>query len=753
MARPAALVITHICPDSSGIAALLQGCGSKPTALASGTMRAGSPPIVQGSRRRGDTLEQHTQPSGTDRVVDVSKSGRRHRRPTGAPPPLPKKIGTTGVLRLLLLVLVVVPGCIWLHVNPGPLDRFDAAITDAVVSLRAGWLDTLARTTDATASRFGLAILMLLTVGAVAWFKRWRHLTIFLIGVALSGLVAQGLVLLASRPRPFDVTIIGSWEGYAAPSLPMGGFAVAIVGILYMLVVPGRPRMYGKIVAATLLVLAGLLRIYLGIEGFTDALFGIIVGISIPVALFRAFVPNEIYPVQYGHHGKSAHLDVSGRRGEAITMAMQEQLGYDVVSMKPVGLEGSGGSTPLKMVVVDDEGVERSIFAKLYAKNHVRADRWYKLGRTMLYGRLEDETPFSTVRRFVEYEDYTLRLLGEYGFATPKPLGILEITPEREYMIAMEFFEDAVEIGDAEVDETIIDEGLQLVRGMWDDGLPHRDIKPANLMVQDGHVKLIDVFFVQVRPSAWRQAVDLGNMMLVLALRSDPDRVYAKALEYFTADDLSEAFAATRGVASPTQLRQSMKQDGRDLLAHFRELAPKRKPIAIQRWSIRRVALIVAAIAIVSISLSLAIPLFFPTRGAVLPPNCDAERTMITFAQAVPTAAKIPCVSELPVGWNTPVAQAVNDKAWFQVGIGDSGTTAPIIVTLTAVCPDVVSREQQIPIDGGCITISGAPPGHPIGVPSFTPNGGLTTIDRSTLVAVVDNETDQTLCGDSAPSC
>ena len=35
---------------------------------------------------------------------------------------------------------------------------------------------------------------------------------------------------------------------------------------------------------------------------------------------------------------------------------------------------------------------------------------------------------------------------------------------------------------------------------MWDVGLSHRDIKPANLMVQDGHLRLIDVFFVQVRP-------------------------------------------------------------------------------------------------------------------------------------------------------------------------------------------------------------------------------------------------------------
>ena len=108
-----------------------------------------------------------------------------------------------------------------------------------------------------------------------------------------------------------------------------------------------------------------------------------------------------------------------------------------------------------------------------------------------------------------------------------------------------------------------------MIRRMWDIGLAHRDIKPANLMVQHGELKLIDVFFVQVRPSPWRQAVDLGNMMLVLALRSDARTVYEAALRYFTPDELAEAFAATRGVASPTQLRQHMKQDGRDLLAEF----------------------------------------------------------------------------------------------------------------------------------------------------------------------------------------
>ena len=221
----------------------------------------------------------------------------------------------------------------------------------------------------------------------------------------------------------------------------------------------------------------------------------------------------------------------------------------------------------------------------------MRADRGYKLYRTIRYGTLEDEKPFQTVRRLAEYEDHMLRLMRDAGIRTARPYGIVEITPEREYMLVTEFFAGAVEIGEAVIDDGVIDQGLLLVRKLWDAGLAHRDIKPGNLMVRDGELLLIDVAFVQVRPSPWRQAVDLGNMMLVLAVRTDPERVYQRALRYFTPDELAEAFAATRGVASPTQLRAFMKRDPRDLLGEFRALAPPRKPIALQRWSVRRVGL------------------------------------------------------------------------------------------------------------------------------------------------------------------
>ena len=93
------------------------------------------------------------------------------------------------------------------------------------------------------------------------------------------------------------------------------------------------------------------------------------------------------------------------------------------------------------------------MFGKLYAATHVRSDRWYKLGRTLLYGRLEDEQPFHSVRRLVQYEDYVLRLMDDAGLPVSRPLGIVEITPEREYLLVTEFIAGSREIGEAEVDD------------------------------------------------------------------------------------------------------------------------------------------------------------------------------------------------------------------------------------------------------------------------------------------------------------
>jgi hypothetical protein len=77
--------------------------------------------------------------------------------------------------------------------------------------------------------------------------------------------------------------------------------------------------------------------------------------------------------------------------------------------------------------------------------------------------------------------------------------------------------------------------------------------------------------------------------MLTLALASDADLVYERAIHVFAPEDVSEAFAACRSVTIPTQLRARLRADGRDLIGRFRALAPERPAVPIQLWTLRRI--------------------------------------------------------------------------------------------------------------------------------------------------------------------
>ncbi len=621
---------------------------------------------------------------------------RRQRRPTGAPPPLPHPIAVSTTAWLILAAVVL--GGAFLVSQHAPSLRFDDRLSTRVLHLLAGirtpWLTDVANGIKVAGSGWGVTVVGLSVVALTMAFRRWRHLLVFVCSLFFLVIGGQWIYSGLTRPRPYGVPIIASWGGYSTPSPPVAALTIFLIGAAYCLAVAGRPRSYAKVAAAVIIGLFCLARLYLGVDHPGDVLLGVALGVAIPVTAFRFFTPNEVFPVAY-RRGRTAHVHVTGRRGEAIRQAMRDQLGLIVVEVTPVGLESSAGSTPLRLLVEGDP--DEFLFAKLYTRGHVRADRWYKVWRTILYGSLEDEHPFQTVRRLAEYEDYALRLLEDVGVRTARPCGIVEITPEREYMLVTEFFQGAVEIGDAEVDDHVIDQGLALIRKLWDAGIAHRDIKPGNLMVREGQLLLIDVFFVQVRPSPWRQAVDLGNMMLVLAVRSDPQRVYRRALTYFTEAELSEAFAATRGVASPTQLRAFMKRDPRDLLGEFRKLAPARRPIVLQRWSVRRVSLAAGMLAAVTVVTLVGGKAFFPAENiGAYAPDCGTGHSIILTAQAVPSAAVLPCIAALPSGWRVGGADVVSGRASFWLDSDQAGPRAATI-TLAAACDTAGAR--QIPSD------------------------------------------------------
>src|SRR2546423_13392090 len=100
------------------------------------------------------------------------------------------------------------------------------------------------------------------------------------------------------------------------------------MGVVCCLVVRGRPRPEAKIAVAAVIAVFGLARLYLAVDHPDDVLFGVALGVAIPVAAFRFFTPNEVFPVVY-RRGKTAHVDVTGRRGAAIPTAVRDQLGLD----------------------------------------------------------------------------------------------------------------------------------------------------------------------------------------------------------------------------------------------------------------------------------------------------------------------------------------------------------------------------------------------------------------------------------------
>jgi tRNA A-37 threonylcarbamoyl transferase component Bud32 len=535
-------------------------------------------------------------------VLSIAPLGRR-RRPSGEPPPLPRPVNRSTRWYLLLGAATV---GLWLALtvsaSSSVITRADLVVVRAVTQLRTPWATRTWRAVDGAMTDWMVPIVAWATIGTMLVFRRFQHLATYLAVVLTATLATSAVELWLGRMRPAGVAILGGWEGYAHPSRPVVRVALVLTGALFTLVPPGRRRLRIASVSAAALAALGVARLYLAVDHPTDVLAALVLGAALPAVAFRLAVPEEVAPISY-HGGRKAHLDVTGRRGEAIRTALDHQLGLDLVAIEPFGREGSAGSTPLRLRArartrTPDGGRvdELVLFAKLYARTHLRADRFYKLARTILYGRLEDEKPFSTVRRLVEYEDHLLRLLRDAGLPTPQPYGFVEITPEREYLIVTELFEGAEEIGRHPLGPAALDDGLSTVRRLWDAGVAHRDIKPSNLLVRGDDVLLIDVAFAAVRPTPWRQAVDLANMMLTLALVSTPELVYERALGHFAPDDIAEAFAASRGVTIPTQLRARLRADGRDLHRRFCELAPARKPVPVQLWSIRRVALTLAVL-------------------------------------------------------------------------------------------------------------------------------------------------------------
>jgi tRNA A-37 threonylcarbamoyl transferase component Bud32 len=463
----------------------------------------------------------------------------------------------------------------------------------------ARWLNAaeghpgLAENLVALGPALGYRMVWIPTVLVLVVALRWRHLLVYLGSISLMAAVAQVVVGEHELARVVRRGVTGSSAEQALPAWPVMVLSTVAVGSLYALTPSGRARRWGWAAVAVVLTVFVAARVSLGLDAFSVAVVSAVAGGTAAALAFGLLAPEDEFPVTYRKQRK-AHLRFDETRIDRVRSAVRDQLGIDLDDIRPYRLDGSAGSTPCRLTLADPP--PEHLFGKLYARNHLRSDRWYKWARVLRYGRIEDEAPFSSVRRLVEHEDYMLRLLHDGGVRVPQPVGVVEVVPGAEYLFVSELVPDSVELLDSALDDEVIDDALRQIRQLWTVGAAHRDIKPSNVLARDGRVYLVDVSFGELRPSRWRQAADLANMLLTLALVVDPERLVQRALAQFEPEELAEAFATTSSLTMPRQLARRLAEAEGDLVQRYQELVPEHRHIRVQRWSLRRVLLAAAAV-------------------------------------------------------------------------------------------------------------------------------------------------------------
>ena len=134
---------------------------------------------------------------------------RRQRRPSGAPPPLPRSIGVSGkgwavAMVALLLWVLLVTRTEWAR---RVTERADAAFLREIARLRTDWLTDVFEPVNRIASGWTITVISVGLLIAMMVFRRWRHLFTFLGAVLVVGVARRRrlqLVLTAAPVRCHD---------------------------------------------------------------------------------------------------------------------------------------------------------------------------------------------------------------------------------------------------------------------------------------------------------------------------------------------------------------------------------------------------------------------------------------------------------------------------------------------------------------------------------------------------------------------
>jgi len=185
----------------------------------------------------------------------------------------------------------------------------------------------------------------------------------------------------------------------------------------------------------------------------------------------------------------------------------------------------------------------------------------------------------------------------------------------------------------------------------------------------------------------------------------------------------------------------------------------------------RRTVVVIAALALTALPGCMA--------ASSRPPECDPRSSVtILLAQSVPTATRVPCLRELPLGWGFRGMRATDDgtEMWLSTDsaagadtvtitfsetceIGDAEPVSPTFAEAGAEVYLEMTSEEPITgrrvrmFEGGCVTSRYSfPPGSPTSLVREA-DDTIGYVLRFQMVNHVEQEHGAILCGTAAPPC
>jgi undecaprenyl-diphosphatase len=180
-------------------------------------------------------------------------------------------LGLTAVLLVLVGWSATLPAVQWV----------DDAVLRGMVAIRVTPLTWVAKVFSRVGGVWVDWPLRVIAVVALLVRRRWLQATAFVLSVATSELLIGVLKNLYDRPRPLHSLVATS--GASFPSGHSVAGAVTAVGLVLVLLPPGRQRWKWELRAAVFATFMSLSRAYLGAHWFSDVVAGGLLGTALAI--------------------------------------------------------------------------------------------------------------------------------------------------------------------------------------------------------------------------------------------------------------------------------------------------------------------------------------------------------------------------------------------------------------------------------------------------------------------------------------